>query len=209
MSQLYKRLLILAVMVVSLTWVTQNPVAQGGTCAGCTATYTSCQAACNGNGNCLNNCHSAFVNCQSVYCHSAAACEQCSDVYFSCLIGCEQARQDCIATGTPSCNETGLNCSSGCDNSYSACRNQNCGGGGGGGLGCNGSNNGYSQSCANLERGNRDNCIAYGSSGSTYQTCMSNYNDPEYCCDQQINADIQANCQCVIDSRNPDCVCNP
>lgn len=139
----------------------------------------------------------------------SGACEQCHTSYFSCLDSCEQARQDCIARGEFDCNFYASICSSNCDATFSSCRNQNCGGGGGGGVGCDSSGFGYSQSCADLERGNRDHCIAFGSSGSVYQTCMGNYNNPEYCCDQQINADIRANCQCVLDSRNPDCVCNP
>jgi hypothetical protein len=167
MSHVCKRLLVLAVLLFSLTWLTFEADAQGSSCSACT------------------------------------------DTYFSCFASCEQARQDCVNRGDPDCTFAASICNSGCDDAYSSCRHQNCGGGGGGGVSCNGSGNGFSQSCADLERSNRDTCIAFGSSGSTYQTCMGNYNDPEYCCDQQINADIQANCQCVIDSRNPDCVCNP
>lgn len=168
MSHVYKRLLILAVLVVSLTWLVRNADAQ-----------------------------------------SSNACLQCTQTWASCLYACEVYRQYCYSEGWSDCDYFASICGTDCDNAYYICRTQNCGPGGGGGLGCNGSGYGYSQSCANLERGNRASCIAYGSSGSTYQTCMSNYNDPEYCCDQQINADIQANCQCVMDSRNPDCVCNP
>lgn len=145
----------------------------------------------------------------------ASGCSQCDTTQYSCMSSCDSSYHVCISGGNPygDCAYTYTMCLGACSDAYNQCANQNCGPSGGGGPTCDGMGNGYSRSCAEFQRGNRNDCLANGSSGATYQACMSggsgSSSDQEYCCDQQINADIQQNCVCQLDSRNPDCVCNP
>lgn len=145
----------------------------------------------------------------------AGDCSQCESTEYSCMGTCHNIFDMCVGLGLPygDCVYDYTVCLSGCASAYNQCANQNCGPSGGGGPSCNGDGYGYSHSCAELERGNRNDCLANGSTGATYQGCMSGSSgtseDREFCCDQQINADIQQNCVCTLDARNPDCVCNP
>jgi hypothetical protein len=128
---------------------------------------------------------------------------------------CNDNYHNCVATNPfDDCEFVYTMCLGACSDSYTHCANQNCGPTGGGGMTCDGASTGYSRTCANERRAHLNDCLSGGSSGVivTYQACMTwdeGSAEREYCCNQQINDDIREDCVCQLDSRNPDCVCNP
>jgi hypothetical protein len=137
-------------------------------------------------------------------------CSDCDNQLGFCMTACEQDYYWCLDSGMlpSSCENAELICEANCESSYTDCQIAYCGNGGGGGGGGN-CHYGYSQNCIDFRKGERDTCLSEGSSGSYYQSCISNGGTQEQCCNGQLANDIQNYCYgCTIDMRNPDCVCS-
>lgn len=164
----------------------------------------------------------------------ADACDNCNNTYSNCIASAGQSFNtcldssyqfwvDCVNSGYPEwlCDETAddldnvcwsgwANNTSNCDSAHFSCLLSDCGGSGGhgpgqGGTYCGDGYTGYSEYCYPIHIEQRDLCLSEGSEGSVYQQCIGNGASQAQCCNEQAQHDIEINCQCLLDPRNPAC----
>ncbi len=166
----------------------------------------------------LCNCYEPFSACLS---NAVAANENCLSIaqyqYYDCIsTSWSTACDDAYAMAAGACDNTFMSAENSCDDALESCL-QGCGQGGGssgGGNICNGDESmGYIVGAIDVYSEPLDACISeggsvftgYGWPRDTYDTCMSNLNNPELCCPAQVEALMDLWATCHLDSRNHSC----
>lgn len=187
-----KKLLVLLMLITALVICEQESVVvQADACDNCNNTYSNCiGAAAQTFSTCTDSVLEFWVNCISD-CYPYWVCEE------------NAANLDNACWGA----YTGASTS--CDNAHTSCLQSDCGGSGGGGHSttCGDGVHGYSDICVAAAKGQRDVCLSEGCEGddAVCQQCMTNGGSQAECCNAQADYDIQVNCVCNIDPRNPNC----